>query len=317
MRINPPSAIRNPKPAFSLVELLVVITIIGILISLLLPAVQAAREAARRMQCANNVKQVVSATHLVIDVNTTMPPLSVNSNANGSWQVTPIRVNGPYHGAVGYTIFNWLLPYVEQAALFDAANRNVNTMVAGKWVVSYSIPAYLCPDEPLQNANGLCGSTYGGANTWAYGNFAANYLVFGAPSQNSTEGNATLADIRDGTSNTIFFAERYGACGSGGSVSNAWGCLWSDSNRTWLPTFGLNHNNPSDRTSNYEPCLPFQIAPDAILTCDPWRAQSPHSDGMDVGVGDGSVRFISGAMDPTLWANLCDPRDGNTVSGDW
>jgi prepilin-type N-terminal cleavage/methylation domain-containing protein len=315
---NHQSKIRNQKSAgFTLVELLVVITIIGILISLLLPAVQAAREAARRMQCANNVKQVALATHLIAEVNTVLPPLGVNSITKDWYSNSPIQATGPYQGAVGYTVFNWLLPYVEQNALFGLANRNVDTSVGGKHVYAYSISAYLCPDEPMQTANGLCAATNGGGNGWAYSNFVANFLVFGAPSQNSSEGQTTLAGIRDGMSNTLFFAERYGTCGNTGSLGSTWGNLWSDSNRPWLPTFCLNHYQPSDRTSNYEACLPFQLTPDWFLTCDAWRAQSPHSGGMNVGVGDGSVRFVSGTIDQTLWAKLCDPRDGNSISGEW
>ena len=67
----------------------------------------------------------------------------------------------------------------------------------------------------------------------------------------------------------------------------------------------------------YEPCWLFQVAPDPLLECDAARAQSPHSGGMNVGVGDASVRFISGSVQQQLWYNLCDPRDGNVINGDW
>ena len=112
------------KQGFTLVELLVVVAIIGVLVALLLPAVQAAREVARRAQFTNTVKQIVLATHAITEANTVMPPLGVNSWSpitGDNWSGSPIMVNGPYQGALGYTVFNWLLPYVEQGPLYDAA----------------------------------------------------------------------------------------------------------------------------------------------------------------------------------------------------
>jgi prepilin-type N-terminal cleavage/methylation domain-containing protein len=138
---NQKSEIRNQKsPGFTLVELLVVITIIGILISLLLPAVQAARGAARRVQCANNVKQISLAVQHIAEANGVLPPLSVQRDNNPGPERcnSRIEVQGPYRGAIGYTLFNWLLPYVEQVALFENANRDVSTVVASSRTSSSS-----------------------------------------------------------------------------------------------------------------------------------------------------------------------------------
>ncbi len=77
-------------------------------------------------------------------------------------------------------------------------------------------------------------------------------------------------------------------------------------------------NKPlTTRTDPYEACKPFQVSPDPLWECDVYRAESPHSGGMNVGVGDGSVRFVGESIDQTIWANLCDPRDGNAVGSDW
>lgn len=145
----------------------------------------------------------------------------------------------------------------------------------------------------------------------------ASFLVFGNPTDRTNEGSSTFADVRDGVSNKLFFAERYGTCGSSGDVNavTTYGSLWSDSNLFWLPTFC---KNGSDAPAiPYEQCLTFQVAPDPLSECAYNRAQSPHGGGMTVGVGDGGVRFISGSVDPQLWAKLCDPRDGSAISGDW
>src|SRR5512140_3550506 len=100
----------RPHGGFTLVELLVVITIIGILIALLLPAVQAAREAARRAQCANNEKQIVLALHSTAQANGIFPPLAA---LGGGY--SPITVKGPYQGAIGFSIFQWILPFIDGA----------------------------------------------------------------------------------------------------------------------------------------------------------------------------------------------------------
>jgi hypothetical protein len=304
-----------------LVELLVVITIIAILMALLLPAVQAAREAARVTQCANNEKQICLALHLVEEVNRVLPPLAVQrtNNPDPHWADSRIEVAGPYRGAIGFTFFVWLLPHLGQQNLFDMAIRDLSSVsVRGVWF--RSVNTYLCPSEPWATANGLATTPFGGANKFAYGNYVANYLVFGCPLLQSTEGSTKFADIKDGLSNTLFLAEHYGnCCGAvgGGVLANCPACLWGDSNRYFVPTFCMNGTYPSE-AAPYAACMPFQTAPDALLECDARRAQTPHHSGMNVGVGDGSVRNILSAVDSRVWARLCDPRDGCTIDeGSW
>ena len=109
---------RNKQHGFTLVELLVVIAIIGILIALLLPAVQAAREAARRMQCSNNMKQLGLAVHGLYDAQRVLPPLSTGDTMSDT------AIDGPYKGVLGATVFYWLLPYVEQNDLYVQGKRD-------------------------------------------------------------------------------------------------------------------------------------------------------------------------------------------------
>jgi prepilin-type N-terminal cleavage/methylation domain-containing protein len=311
---------RVPKArGFTLIELLVVIAIIAILIALLVPAVQKVREAAARTQCTNNMKQIVLASHNFNDTHKLLPPWSAPC-ADG-------MVAGCRYGAGGgvtkfagvtYTGMSFLLPFIEQDNIFKA---QVPTAYAGGQYMKV-VPTYICPSDSTNNL-GLCKTSNGGANGWAVSNYGMNFLVFGNP----TGANATVrvqgisklpADIIDGTSNTIFFAELYGTCGISAGIVNAsttFGSLWADSNSVWRPGFcaGTNKNT----VANYAACGMFQVQPIPYTTCDPWRASSPHSAGMNFGLGDGSVRFVSGSLSVTTWRSACDPRDGNVLGSDW
>ncbi len=263
------------RKAFTLVELLVVIAIIGILVALLLPAVQSARAAARRLECKNNMKQLGLAVHGLHTNNGVLPPLTA---AN---QYTAISVSGPYKGRKGFTVFNWLLPYIEQQALFDKAveytDANNGFSTVGATTPHYqAVSVYLCPSEP--NPNGPKGKGrglhdgIGGPTWWGVTNYAANYYTFGNPSAPDTEGSRTFASFRDGTTNTILFAERYANCTNTGSTSSVYTSLWSDSTNFWRPVFCINALNRDPVAAGYPPCGKFQVTPHWLTECDPSRA---------------------------------------------
>jgi prepilin-type N-terminal cleavage/methylation domain-containing protein len=193
---------------FTLIELLVVIAIIGILIALLLPAVQKVREAAARLQSQNNLKQMSLALHNCHDTNNTFPPLSGIYPRGGTGE-------GAAFGPVHYLI----LPYIEQQAVFDTGYwRAGREKRSNQGPQKYTIKVYRDPtdfsapaDPVVQN---LAGTGYG-----------ANAQVFAQVDSLGRMVNGqyyrTILSVTDGTSNTIAFTQGYAKCGSGGMPCNA------------------------------------------------------------------------------------------------
>jgi prepilin-type N-terminal cleavage/methylation domain-containing protein len=207
--------VHRKRPGFTLVELLVVIAIIGILVALLLPAVQAAREAARRMQCTNRLKQLSLACHNYHDVYKTLPPMRTGTMQEGGGPTGDDNIDANEYSMSGFVS---LLPFYEQQQIYDYAKaRNFGPVPwqtdLGTWTVR--IPSLLCPsDEEItttyafgNNSYKMCLGTvaYNNAGTWGpepNGCFA----LIGNPNDRRTT--YRFRDIRDGTSNTLLLSER-------------------------------------------------------------------------------------------------------------
>jgi hypothetical protein len=262
--------VRSPRRGFTLSGLLVTLALLLVLLGLLLPAVQKVREAAARMKCQNNLKQLVLACHNCNDTFAKMPP-SVGSFPNATSDGT---------------VHFYLLPFVEQDAVYGLANDGAGNYSAwNKNVYSYNIPTFRCPHD----ASGGLALLYDG---WlATTSYASNFQVF-------TLAGAKLSDVTDGLSNTIFFAERYQVC-------NQTPCAWAYSGESeWAPMFA------------YSSVAKFQQQP-AQAQCNPALAQAIHPGGIAVGMGDGSVHTASILLGPkTWWLAIC-PNDGLPLGNDW
>ena len=248
------------RVGFTLVELLVVIAIIGILVAMLLPAVQAAREAARRMSCGNNLKQIGIALHNYHDVHKTFPPSSHWVN-NGS------GINQTNNAQLSENWVIMMLPYFEQQPLFEAFDlKNFITSSVNAAARGTEIEAMMCPSDsfnrkPFNGAAPGSKDTSNLGNGWARGNYAANAALgymrsssnendaglptsggWSGPRKNRYRGvmganvSLKIAEITDGTSNTVLVGEiragviEFDSRGvwamSGGCPSSLWAHGW-------------------------------------------------------------------------------------------
>jgi len=321
---------RRTQRGFTLIELLVVIAIIAILIGLLLPAVQKIREAANRMKCSNNLKQLGLACHNYNDTNGTLPPC---------YYVGPgVAWNDPNNVGPPWTVL--ILPYVEQDNLFRQYANNIQNYQV--WALgtgggndqgwrgmrSQKIPTYICPSDP--NAQTPF-AQYGG--NWARGNYGAN----GGPGTDDQEAglqapnygwgpaqgvmtiNAglTVATIPDGSSNTVMVNE----VRAGPDVNDARG--------TWcFPMVGASHTSGNAIGDCYTPndtgCCSDDLGtcsdrPDIAMGCwaGGWgqgQARSRHSGGVNACLGDGSVRFIRNSISQQTWYLYLSAADGTATS---
>jgi len=339
-----PSASRS---GFTLIELLVVIAIIAILMALLLPAVQQARESARRTSCKNNLKQLGLAVH----------------NFAEAWRVFPVGSESkefPLAPTFPHNFYRWsvlahLTPYLEQSNAYNSLNLEVplfsppsfEVATENRGAVGLLVPAFLCPSD----ASKAVGTGYGLGDLGPtnYAGCAGTGMEGGTPFQ--TDGTfyinskTSFRDFLDGTSNTIIMSEStlgtgakatpdptyvqnnpqtvYGfvfgaplsdsACGSVSvwNQSDLRGFMWV--NGEYRCTLYNHYYPPNSETPD---CLGVSLNPDPAeqFTGYGWRAaRSKHSGGVQVLYGDGSVHFINQSINYDIWVGAATPKGGEVI----
>lgn len=307
--------IRHRRSGFTLVELLVVITIIGILIALLLPAVQGAREAARRMQCSNNLKQLGLAIHNFHSSQGVIPPTRYANNRGGTW-VRP------------------LLPYLEAQGLSDRWMAAPEVDSAGKYGGyynlltdadrQYQLPMMLCPTRRgppqlskdkddkygthLDGALGDYAAVMGdklantqGVTCWDYVATSRGPMMMALPTPDESGLiQLTFADIKDGLSNTIFMGEKHVRLGEFG--------LWGSRDNSIY-----NNDNLDVFARIAGPGFQLAMRPEDTYNIN---FGSYHAGVCQFVFGDGSVAGVSITINTVVLGNLACRNDGAIIPGD-
>jgi prepilin-type N-terminal cleavage/methylation domain-containing protein/prepilin-type processing-associated H-X9-DG protein len=335
---------RHARPsAFALIELLVVIAIIGILVGLLLPAVQQVREAAARTQCANNLRQIGTALHYYHDANHCFPPGYADGNTDPN--STPDNDVGPGWGWAAF-----LLPYLDQGNVHTQINFQTPVGSGVNAAVSQlPLAIYQCPSDPFQQAIPVYDSTfstpiatvahanYVGCNGWlecfsgAGGNpqagSGADGLVggFGQAGVGVFYRNSRtrIASVIDGLSTTIFVGER-----SSDHAPSTWtGAVPGGRCPAWMATqppspYALPPGPAFDNADFGEAlvlahCNATHLPNADFPIFDPDVFYSMHSGGANFLFGDGSVHFLTSTIDPFTYQALSTIAGGEVIYADW
>ena len=328
-RTRPRPTDGQPRTGFTLIELLVVIAIIAALAAILLPAVQNAREAARRTECLNNMKQIILATHNYVDAHKTFPsgiisspnvpalnvtlpepaviPMGVPSQATGGVVPQVQITNWAYSGDWGWAAF--ILPQMGAGTANVNFNEPKNTSANNQEAIQLVIPSYLCPSRSYPNGRPPAAA---GQNLGGYAYLSYRGCTGTSPPPNSPAGTPTtngilfrdsaisFRDIRDGESNTICYGE--GMFGYWGDGNSGLARLADDDNNN-QPEWGPDGANPSASPSTFDTYLNAGTA-GHFFGFGGW-----HRDVVNFALADGSTRSISKTIDFSIMKAYC-TRDG-------
>ena len=328
---------------FTLVELLVVIAIIGVLVALLLPAVQAARESARRSQCANNLKQIGLAFHNFQDTYEVLPNGGRDFNSSRAYHKNPAANLGDCCNSrdrAGWNWTYWILPYLEQTTVFDLASdegdpalgETGTSNAAQDIVAQQAIVTYYCPSRrsPAPMGSGFYRADYAGnAGERTTDNIrsASNSGQTGVVMQTGRE-QIRIEMIRDGSSNTLMVGEKglhidaYNVSGEDGGDNERWNNAGWDED---VVRFGAGRIISGDVRYGLPP-LPDKQCPgtygSATAVVDrggrSWTKWHPyfgsaHSGGANFCLADGAVRMIAFNVDDEVFRRLSLAKDGLSV----
>ncbi|MEN6558510.1 MAG: DUF1559 domain-containing protein [Thermoguttaceae bacterium] len=308
------------RRGFTLIELLVVTTIVGVLVSLLLPAIQAAREAARRAQCLNNLKQIGIALHYYHSEHECLP------RAGAAYPLPTLRKDA----YAKCRVLSWgaaILPGLGQQTLFDRIDQKVVYLDGANWQVAQTVVStFLCPSSVCEELLRPDGNTlasdikaarcdYGG--NWGERNLRCAAGQSCANSYKSEGGDAfgrgvmlfpteplvTLRSITDGTSYTIMIGE---------GPSAQFG-VWMGQKDAWDQSAPINAHIA--KPSAWSSCNPGNESPYGDACDFGQEYHSDHPGGANVLMADGSVHFLSETLDVATLAALLSRKGGEIIDG--